>query len=175
MAKTILMSMLIVVGMCAAVSYTSTTRPHRLHHMQESLPVAVDGASDPNSIPDALAYSHFILATAERSDATPERRMRRDAYLRAAGLSREDRASYVRALEGVAEQLQALSEQASAVAAKSGSPTVLASLRTQRSSLLELSRSRVINALSHEGGERLEAHIRERVKKRIVVYGDAPR
>jgi len=67
--------------------------PNAAHNPTGSphLSVAVNGADTPESIPDDLAYYHFIKATAMLDDAPENDRQRRDALLTRAGLSGQDR------------------------------------------------------------------------------------
>jgi hypothetical protein len=144
-----------------------------------TLPVVVDGAKDPQSIPDALAYRHFIRALAESArsaNPTSLQVARRQALLARVGLSSDDRAAFIGALSGVDGQLAQVArarKQYSREAISAGTAREpLQTLRLQEGEILDATRGRLEGALSGEGVRRLQTHIQEQVKKRIVIYGD---
>jgi hypothetical protein len=146
---------------------------HADHVMR--LSVAVNGAETPEQISDQMAYRHLILAVALAQNASDEAISRRDRQLQRAGLSAADRAAFVRALQGLAEQLTVNSEDVKRLSSRpAGAAESLGALRTQRLALLDIARSQVATSLSESGRTRLDSYLREHVKRRIVIYGDVP-
>ncbi len=136
-----------------------------------SLVVAVDGAKTPDKIPDDIAYRHFIRVTAESEAATPQQLARRDAFLRRVGLSPRDSTAYLDALTHVNAQLKTIAQQNSALS-PSASPDAIANLRQQERQVLDSALVRIKSSLSPAGIALLETHIRQHVKRHIVLYGD---
>jgi hypothetical protein len=140
------------------------------------VPIAVDGAKTPRNIPDELAYRHFMMAVAVPLQASAKQMARRDALLATVGLSKRDHSAVVRSMRTVREGLDQVvhtRRQIPQNAQVSVSTQVsLSALRGQENQIFKNARTRLRDSLSWEGGMRLDKHVQDRVKRRIVVYGD---
>jgi hypothetical protein len=134
------------------------------------IPLAVDGAKNPELIPDDVAYRHFISVTAATAAASEEEIRRRDAFVAQLELLPADRTSYLAALSNVREAL--IDTEQRLRVSHSNSETV-AELRRQRGRILDDAAARVLTSLSPDGVQRVEAHINGHVKKHIRIYGQA--
>src|SRR5689334_10389736 len=102
------------VTVTAALTLTVTlvARPNALAqaaHVHQ-LPIAVNGATNPELIPDSLAFRHYFLAIAISRDAPAPERERRASLLATAGLSSADGAALIACMDGVRERLATLSD-----------------------------------------------------------------
>jgi hypothetical protein len=139
---------------------------------QPKLALLVDGAKNPERIPDAIAYRHLISVTAMSSEVSEKEARMRLALLRRIGLSQRDLDTYVASLNGVRERLSSL-DAAQRVAAPAQLER-LSELKAQREQLLDEAAARVRATLSAEGVQRVQAHIDGHVKPRVKIYGDVP-
>lgn len=139
------------------------------------LPVLVDGSKYPEQIPDQLAYRHFLLAVAEHRSPTAIEADRQRARLRPIGLSDVDSAAFRDLLANLREQLDAI-EQARATL-DSGAITVgakvptIAALKAQEDDLIATTITSLPARLGIDGLAKLDQHIRQQVKRKIVIYG----
>jgi hypothetical protein len=170
-----------MVELCTAILWMTVSPPlaqkvpaftdiHQSH--ADSLPIAVDGAEYPELIPDNVAYSHFIMATAELDIPSVEHTDRRDALLRRVGFSARDQAAFVSATAGLREELGLNTREMTRL---SDVDSDLSAVRSQRDSLLEAARTRVLRTLTVEGAALLHQFVTEHVKRHIIIYGDLPR
>ena len=143
------------------------------------LRVAVDGATDPEAVPDDLAYRHFLMALAVARTAPSAQVARRDALLATVSLSAADQAAMKTALIEVRERLDHVSQRRRQFTPESvvsvAAQVALVDLRREENEIIAVARARVESALSVEGFVALDRHIQDHVKRRIVIYGDAPR
>jgi hypothetical protein len=122
------------------------------------LALAIDGAINPELIPDDRAYAHYLKAMASVSP-----QVRAGALMRA-GLNESDRAQFADALSDLKGELEALSalRKTNAIPQKE---------LLQRQRLAETdARARVQGALSPRGMAQLDRYIRDTVKQRIKIY-----
>lgn len=143
---------------------------------QTMLPVVVDGSKTPDLIPDQLAYRHLLMALAELQHPPAEAVGRRIAHLAGVGLSAADRQNLISAMSGVREQLDEIylaTEQAAVDTSltSAGKDTAIASLRAQQEVLLDATADKLKTALTNDGWLRLDAYVKDHVKRRIVIYG----
>jgi hypothetical protein len=130
-----------------------------------TIPVAVDGAAAPGSIPDKVAYRHFILSGLSRGDGGAAAIVRQRAVLRKVGLSTSDSVALTHTLASIAsrlDQLPAMIED-------------LPSRRLAREAVLDQAKQELYIGLSPAGVARLDAYVKDRVKLRITIYGEIPR
>lgn len=85
---------------------------------QPDPPGMIDGAKDPDLIPDDAAYRAVFLAFAEREDATDAERARFQAKIRLAGLGEDDEAALFVILTAFKKQTDDLKSQASEILAQ---------------------------------------------------------
>ena len=122
------------------------------------LSLAIDGAVNPELIPDDRAYAHYFKAMASLSPQA------RTGALMKAGLDEGDRGRFVDAIGYLKGELEALSEQRKA-------NTIPPNELLQRQRLAEVdARARVDAALSRRGLAQLDRYIRSDVKRRIKIY-----
>jgi hypothetical protein len=142
---------------------------------KSALPTLVDGSLTPEAIPDRLAYYHFIMATAITCDAAAKEVDRRESLLREVGFSKRDHDSFIESLQDVRDRL----DQVTIARKQWGVDTTparaaLAMLKQQEKKILDGARSKIQMALTGEGLDRLDTHIREHVKRNIKIYGTGP-
>lgn len=135
-----------------------------------SLPLAVDGAKNPERIPDYLAFRHFLSVTAVSATAPEHERGVRDAALALVQLSAEDRTAYLSAIGTLRDELTSI-EQRRRLAGHDDVRS-LNDLRTEQGRLLDGRAARAMASLSTTGAERLRQHINGRVKSGIKIYGE---
>lgn len=127
----------------------------------------IDGAENPEMIPDDVAYRHFIRATA--SSATSMDVERRTVFLREAGLSPSDTQAYSLALGNVANELKSVEERRKAAGTAQSSAS-LANFKQLEDQAIVAARTRVEGALSAEGRAKLATHLRQNIKRRIKMF-----
>lgn len=139
------------------------------------LRLAVDGKRNPELISDELAYRHFVLIASERADeradVSPASRHRREGRVAKVGLSQRDGRALTSALASVRERLDAIREARAALPADPPREQV-AALRDREVAIVDGAIARIKVFLSPDGRARLERHLRQQIKKNIVVYGD---
>lgn len=138
-------------------------------HSQHKLSPVIDGRTNPELIPDDLAYHHFLLAISEHRNISELEAKRREAFLRPVGLSREDQARVISALAGVREDLDAVTEKRWRLMAGTDPDrdTLLMGLKAEENTILQNARDRL--NLSNDGQALLDKYVRTRVKSHIVV------
>jgi hypothetical protein len=122
----------------------------------------IDGARNPELIPDAVAYGHFIRATASSA-------ARREAFLTRAGLTPAERATYVQALGAVGVQLESAKQKRRA-AGPSVLPAELQSLKAAEKRAVADAEMRIRQTLPTVAMAKLNAHIQGHVKRRIKMF-----
>jgi hypothetical protein len=141
-----------------------------------ALTLAVDGAKNPELVPDALAYRHFLLSTIPPdSAAAGESSKRQQLRLARLGLEAHDRKEYIHAMGQARESLVLIAVQrASWSSPPLNTPTgreMLKRLAEQEAQVFEDTRQRLRHSLTTEGFGRLDAHVRGDVKRQIRIYG----
>lgn len=131
---------------------------------QTSLPLALDGRTNSEGVPDRIAYYHFIMSAAERSSPTTMDLARR-ARLSRIGLSPADAERLTKALRGVRDELEAVA------ASRRRAGANMRALRTQEELVLREARGAIDFGLSADGAFRLASFIDEQVKPNIKIYG----
>lgn len=145
------------------------------HLSLNQLPLVIDGEKMPQSIPDYVAYRHFVMAAAIPDRPSSEEISRRDGLLAQLHLSKEDHAALVRALATVRDGLNRIDEERRKWSDDApASRAVLATLRAQRDALLQNAHGRLQESLTPDGLTRLETYVHEHVKSRIKIYGQLP-
>jgi hypothetical protein len=135
-------------------------------HAAPRMAATIDGAVNPAAIPDAVAYGHFIRATAASTSATDLER--RAALLTQAGLTAGEQAQFAAALGDVGHELQTLHEQL-----RAGPPPDVATMQTlqqRQRQVLADAEHRLRTVLPPAVLATLDAHIQSHVKRRIKIY-----
>ena len=129
-----------------------------------TLSKAVDGATAPEAISDDLAYTHFFVALATRpTDDTDVI----DRFLQKAGIAHPvDRTTIAVAMDGLRREL-ALIESNGRNASQKQSPE---QAREQKRKAIATIRGQLDAQLSANSRSELQKYIRDRVKRRIVIY-----
>ena len=137
----------------------------------QSLPIAVDGAKTPEDIPDALAYQHFIMAATDSPTTLQKRDDPLEIFLSPIGLSETDQTALVDLLDSVRAQLFELNVQAVGPSHRAELTADAAhSLSLEKLLVVDDTRAAFKRVLSPGGRDQLDHHIRENVKRHIVVY-----
>jgi hypothetical protein len=158
---------LVVTGICGEA--TARAQAHDTHVV--SLPVAVDGALNPEAIPEDLAYRHFLMVVAEPDTPTSGQVARRDAILDRIGLSAADRVAIISALAGLRGRLDGLDGEAQRLVSTN---TLQAdrhdAIRAEKTRALDEARLSVVQSLTLIGRTQLQRHVLDHVRRRIVIY-----
>ncbi len=143
-------------------------------------PGTIDGAKNPELIPDDVAYRLLFLAVAEPDNATEEQKARARAKIRAANLREEDVASFLGVASEFRNQVDSLAAQAAKI--RGGIPLVhpdsvvarqLSQLEKQEDQVLANTIGIINNTLTQEGSRKLQAHIQS-IKRDIKLFPFPP-
>lgn len=137
----------------------------------DAIPVVADGEVDPDSIPDFVAYRHFIMAISLSSNPSEADVARREMHLTLAGLFGKDRDVVQGAVVGVRSELD---EGAALLRSATPDLSAVGAHRLRKTELLNVAKERMLNDLSLEGRQKLERHITRNIKRRIKIYGSMP-
>jgi hypothetical protein len=161
--------------------HVAASQPRRAPALRSSgsdpitpLPLVIDGDKTPDLIPDELAYRHFIAATAVAANATPNDLARREFMLTRAGLSKEERRVFVAAVTNVREDLDQLDQERRLNTRVALDRDALQGLKQRRNQVFADAHERLQCTLDKGTMARIDAHVREHVKKRIRIFGQAP-
>jgi hypothetical protein len=126
----------------------------------------IDGAKNPELIPDEVALRMIVLAVAEPADATEAQKERALAKLNPIGLSEEDTVAFLNLLAEFQGQADALDKQAAEVYLRAPFPhpastdyQQLANLGNQKSELISNTAAAVPLVLSQDGLLKLTAYL----------------
>jgi hypothetical protein len=143
-------------------------------------PGTIDGAKNPELIPDDVALRMIILAVAEPADAPPEAQARARAKLNAMALSEEDATAFLSLLEGFRAQADPIGKQAADIWARSAFPSPgstdygqLSNLGKQRQQLIAGTVAALPSRLSKEGQKKLAAFLLQ-AKRGMKVFPEMP-
>jgi hypothetical protein len=162
----------------ASVTTAAEAAQHAAHTgAMAMLPIAVDGAKDPERVPTAVAYRHLIAIIAIRDhDASAESIERRRVHLSRIGLSEADEQALSAALRGVGDELNSLEQARRNTPSDAfGAALDLNAIRVQERDLLDTARERFGSTLSADGSARFDSYVQQHVKRRIVIYGVLPK
>jgi hypothetical protein len=138
------------------------------------LRIAVNGRDNPEEVPDQIAYRLFVQIVAVHDDASKMEILKRNAFLAEVGLSAQDRLALIDGLDGLGNALKQAKAERKIIdetGIRSQSTALqLSNLTRREDEALGNAIERVNQRLSAEGRDRLETHIRERVKRRVVMY-----
>jgi len=142
---------------------------------QPGPPGIIDGAKNPELIPDEAAYRVMFLLLAEHENATDAEKTRFHAKIAAAGLSNDDEQALFIVLAAFRKQTDALRAQATAIMARDPMPhrdsidyKELLDLTKQFKVVFAEAMSAVPARLSAEGVAKLAAHVKR--EKRGMKY-----
>lgn len=134
-------------------------------------PVVIDGRETPELIPDRLAYKHFFSALASLDRADGAQTEARNSYLARLGLSSEDALVVLAEAADVRKELdvERLEQRTSR------SAQLRPGLAVETDAILDRVSQRLLETLTPDGYERLDAFVHEHVKPRIVIREARPR
>lgn len=138
-------------------------------------PGTIDGAKNPELIPDEAAYQVVFLALAEHENATEAEKARFHGKIAAARLSSDDEQALFAILAAFQKQMEAVQAQVSAIMAANPIPhpnsvgyQELMDLSKQYKAVFAEAMSAVPAKLSAEGVAKLDAHVKH--EKRGMKY-----
>jgi hypothetical protein len=145
--------------------------PHAM--MQQTASNVIDGATNPELIPDSVAYRLYFSVVALAPNAPASQTQAQAAHLRGIGLGDQDKTTLVTALATFATQHAALIKSYNdgvATAQTLGlSPAAnYAAFTVQQDALVQATRSGLGLAITPEGLARLQAHIQSE-KRRMQI------
>ena len=143
-------------------------------------PGTIDGAKNPELIPDEVAYRMIVLAIAEPANATDAATERARAKLGPIGFSEDDAAAFLTLLSEYQTQADTLDKQAAAVYLRSPIPhpastdyQQLVELGKQKSQLAANAVAAIPARLSEDGVEKLRIYLPQ-AKKGMKIIPDTP-
>jgi len=143
-------------------------------------PGTIDGAKNPELIPDDVAYRLVFLGVAEPGDASDAQKARFRAKIASAGLNEEDTEAFRVILAALQKQLDALNAQAKLILARdplplAGTPDYqrLLELSKQRGPVFAEAMSALPARLSVDGGAKLAAYVQSE-KRRMKYLPESP-
>jgi hypothetical protein len=144
-------------------------------------PGVIDGAENPELIPDDAAYRLVLVAVAEREDATKTEKARFRAKIASTGLNEEDTEALRLILAALQKQLDALNAQAHQILARDSLPLAgtpdyqqLVELNKKRLPVFQEAMSAVPARLSLEGAAKFQAYVQNE-KRRMKYLPESPR
>lgn len=165
MSRTILLTLLLLLGMTLVVRAQTT---QAVHDHTAAVPTnLIDGAQHPELIPDSVAYRLYFVAVSEMPNPTDEQKTRQLAHLGKIGLEGDDLQSLVNTLANFKVQYTSLIARynASAQAAlRIGATPDLKTFLLQREQLVQTTRDHLNSVLTPVGLARLHIHIRSERK-----------
>jgi len=111
----LLLGGIMMVGTAAAPQTETTTSTEQVVITTPDPPGTIDGAKNPELIPDEVALRMIVLAVAEPADATEAQKERARAKLNPIGLGEEDAAAFLNLLAEFQSQSGALDKQAAEI------------------------------------------------------------
>ena len=140
----------------------------------------IDGATNPELIPDSVAYSLLFDLIAKRETEKEKRRIK--AYIKEVGLSGADVDVLIASAKDFRERVSTLDTQAARIniRTRTNPPPVLTQsqvsqlrqLETQRNLIVESVAAILRNRLSGSGSEKLRLHVNERVKRKTKIFSN---
>jgi hypothetical protein len=170
------MFILLAAGLGASIASAQATA-HQHDASTVQLKVVVDGAKNPELIPDELAMRHFLLSIAEPRNASPTATDRRASHLRPIGLAGADTAALIHAMDGVREELDGIQAERDALekdssVADADRAVALDRLNIAEHAATDTAATRVSAFLSASGRQQLQAYLGSYVKAHIQILGN---
>jgi hypothetical protein len=133
-----------------------------------NLVVIVDGSKNPEQIPDALAWRHFLVALATHEQPTAQEQLRQQAQFVPLALATADAQRIAGLLGKMTTQLEAIEK---ARENSDGANSTLAALKAQEEAVIASTIAAVRAAVTSDGLSRLSGYIGKTVKGSIKIYG----
>jgi hypothetical protein len=160
-----MLRLVIVYCFCALVSLPTTGQTSSTI---TTLVVIVDGSKNPELIPDALAWRHFLTAIATHEQPTAQEQLRQQAQFAPLALATADAQQISGLLGKMMTQLEAIEE---ARENSDGANSTLAALKAQEDAVIASTIAAVRAAVSSDGLSHLSGYIGKTVKGNIKIYG----
>ncbi|MEJ7860912.1 MAG: hypothetical protein WKF90_04660 [Pyrinomonadaceae bacterium] len=189
MKKLILLLLVVVIGAVVLADWglrkTETTAEAAVETTQQTKVAVerantIDGATNPELIPDSVAYSLLFDLIAKRETEKEKRRIK--AYIKEVGLSGADVDVLIASAKDFRERVSTLDTQAARIniRTRTNPPPVLTQsqvsqlrqLETQRNLIVESVAAILRNRLSGSGSEKLRRHVNERVKRKTKIFSN---
>lgn len=164
----------------AATQDTSSTTNLEPQATMPDPPGTIDGAKNPELIPDDVAYRVLLLAIAEPEDASPEQKARARAKIVRAQLSEDDEVLFLTMATQYKTQIDSLAAQAAQITngialvhPDSVQGRQLSQLGRQQDQVLVNTIAALKSRLSVGGSEKLDAHVQS-IKRKMKLYPPPP-
>jgi hypothetical protein len=132
----------------------------------------IDGAKNPELIPDSMAYRLWLIAVSLPPNATEKQQRFQQAHLRKVQLSSADYQEFLLVLTDFKTQylnlIASYNKSAKAALLNGGQADMQAFLQ-QRDDLVSSTRQEIALRLTYDGTARIDAHVQGE-KKRIQLY-----
>jgi len=175
----LLLGGILMVGTAAAPHSETTATADQAVTITPDPPGTIDGAKNPELIPDEVALQMIVLAVAEPADATEVQQERARAKLRPIGFNEDDAAALLSLLAEFQTQAATLDKQAAEVYVRAPIPhpasteyELLIDLGKQKDRLIANTIAAMPAKLTAEGFQQLLAYLPE-AKKGIKIFPDA--
>jgi hypothetical protein len=136
----------------------------------------VDGAANPELVPDSVAYRLYFIAVSEKPNPTPEEATRQLAHIRRIGLEDTDQNALIDVLTEFKTRYDEMVTQFNAIAeadTAAGTRPDIATFLRNRDKLIQDVREALARALSQEGVAKLNNHVQAEKKNMKVSIGEA--
>jgi len=155
-----IIAVMIVLPVFALGTWAQTSPPK---HQHLDVPVTVvDGAKNPELIPDSTAYRVWLVTVSLPSNATDKERAFQQAHLRKLQLSGADYSTLLSVLSDFKDQyltlIASFNESAKAALLHGSQPDQQSFLQL-RDDLVSSTRASIAQRLSPDGAARVEAHV----------------
>jgi len=175
----------VIVGIVAVATLASTISnkpigvPDTLAKPTKPPTSLIDGASNPQRIPDRVAYSLVFTMIASHRTEPEQNRIR--AYIRQMGLSDADSSALIAAAQEYALRVGVTDNQANTIIMRyhpahpplsSEDKNYLEKLNKQRKSIVNDVAASLSQRLSADGFVKVRQHINERVKRKTKITSD---
>jgi hypothetical protein len=146
--------------------FSSTAPQIQLPAPQPDPPGTIDGAKNPELIPDEVAYRMLFLAVAEPEDATDEQKARARAKIAAAQLSEEDTQAFLRLMADFHKETAAVLAENAKIRARNPLPDrqstdwpILVGLRKRMEANVTNTIAALPARMSEDGQRKLQKHL----------------
>jgi hypothetical protein len=157
-AKVFMLKLVILYCFCALLSLPASAQTS---NTVTELVVIADGSKNPELIPDALAWRHFLTAIATHEQPTAQEQLRQQAQFAPLALATADAQQIAGLLGKMMTQLEAIEK---ARENSNGANSTLATLKAQEDAAIASTTAAVQAAVSSDGLSRLSGYIGKTVK-----------
>jgi hypothetical protein len=152
---------------CVAVSSASPQAASHNHASEQTLPVIANGATNPNTIPDAAAYQNFVILAGYHRSPLPYESARRLYLLDQLRLTPADQRAFSSALDGVPEEIDNLQWS------DDGPLADASSMQERLTQILDSAITRLKTSLSPGGEAKVATWVKNHVKQNSLIVGTA--